>query len=300
MPKTELHKTRDFAAKINATFEFIRENFKPLAMALLYIGGPFFLIQGIFNGFYNREAILLNPMDGSGGLFNFYGDMLMWLGLMLISSILGYAASIVVVFEYFKLYEQKPAGETIAVSEVWEKFKETFVFVLLANIAVTIVVLIAFVFLVIPGIYLAVVLTLVTPIMIIERKSFGDAFGRSFSLITDKWWSTFGLLFITGLIAGFMGAIFTLPQFVFTIFTAIHRAQIGVSAVVPIWQEVFIMITSIVQTVGSSLLQAIIFIALGFQYFNLVERKEAKGLMTKLDQFGKNPEEAAPRADETY
>jgi hypothetical protein len=300
MPKTELRKTRDFAAKINATFEFIRENFKPLATTLLYIGGPFFLIQGIFSGFYNREALFLNPLDGSGGIFSFYGDMFMWLGLMLISSIFGYAASVVVVFEYLKLYEQKAIGETITVSDVWEKFKETFAFVLLANIAVAIVVLVGFVFLVIPGIYVAIVLTLVTPIMIVERKSFGDAFSRSFSLISDKWWSTFGLLFIMGLIAGFMGIIFSIPQAVFTFFTAFHRAQDGFTGDAPMWQEAFVMVTSIFQTVGSSLLQAIVFIALGFQYFNLVERKEAKGLMTKLDQFGKNPEEAAPRADETY
>lgn len=297
MPKIELRKTRDFSAKINATFEFIRENLMPLGKCLLYIGGPFFLLQGVFAGIYARESLSL----GAAGteIFGVFGELALWLGLMFISGGLGYVASIIVVFEYLNLYENKPEEKVITVSEVWEKFQASFFSVLVAGIVVTVAVVIGVLFLIIPGIYLSIPLTLLIPIILVERKSLGEAFSRCFSLITDKWWSTFGLLFVVGLIVGFMGFIFSIPQAVFTFLGIFHQASENFSTELPLWQEVGIMLTSIFQTVGVSLLRGIVLIALAFQYYNLVERRDAKGIMDKLNQFGQAVD-TTPRANETY
>jgi len=43
----------------------------------------------------------------------------------------------------------------------------------------------------------------------------------------------------------------------------------------------------------------IVLIALTFQFFNLVERREAQGLMNKLESFGKT-DENPKQNDETY
>lgn len=48
-----------------------------------------------------------------------------------------------------------------------------------------------------------------------------------------------------------------------------------------------------------SLLRGIVLIALAFQYYNLVERRDAKGIMDKLNQFGQAVD-TTPRANETY
>lgn len=297
MSKIELRKTRDFSAKINTTFEFVRTNFVPLSKSLLYIGGPFFLIQGIFAGFYTRESLSLGV--AGAGIFNVMGDLALWLGLMVLSGGLGYVATITLVFEYFNLYENKADEKVITVGEVWEKFQNSFFPVLMASIVSSIVVIIAFFIFVIPGIYVSIPLMLLVPIIVIERKSFSEAFSRCFSLITDKWWSTFGLTIIMGMIAGFMGFIFSIPQMVFTFLGMFHQTSNGFASELPVWQETGLMITSIIQTVGASLLRALVFIALAFQYYNLVERKEGTGILEKLDQFGKT-EDTAPRADETY
>lgn len=297
MPKIELRKTRDFSAKINATFEFIRENLVPLGKCLLYIGGPFFLLQGIFTGFYTRQTLSMGVAGSE--IFGVFGELAVWLGLMAISSGLGYVAAIVVVFEYLNLYEHKPEEKVITVGEVWEKFQSSFFSVFIAGIVVTVAVLIGFLFLIIPGLYLSVPLTLLIPIIIVERKSLGEAFSRCFNLITDKWWSTFGLLFVVSIIVGFMGAIFAIPQMVFTFLGAFHQASENFSAELPLWQEVGLMLTTIFQTMGASLLNGIVLIALAFQYYNLVERREAKGIMDKLNQFGQAVD-TSPRANETY
>ena len=45
--KIEYHKTRDFGKKINATIEFIKQNFKPLFKAMLFIAGPPIILGSI-------------------------------------------------------------------------------------------------------------------------------------------------------------------------------------------------------------------------------------------------------------
>ena len=46
--------------------------------------------------------------------------------------------------------------------------------------------------------------------------------------------------------------------------------------------------------------QALPLLAAMFQYFNLVERKEAKGLMSRIESFGEAPAAAPEQHDEHY
>jgi hypothetical protein len=291
--KIELRKTRDFSAKINVTFEFIRQNFKPLAKSLLYISGPLSLLGGIFMGIYQQNVLGLarssNPLGAI--LSPSYA-------LAILFVVFASLAAIVVTNTFVRLYETRPDPENIDVAEIWEGVKEDYFRVLGAGLVVIIVVCVGVVFLLIPGIYLGVTLSLITPIMVIERKSFSDAFSRCFALITDKWWSTFGLIVVTSMIVGFMGYIFQLPQLVLTFVLAFHIAHDALSEP-PLWQQVGMIVSSVVATVGSNLLQGITSVALLFQFFNLVERREAQGLMSKLESFGKT-ELNTPKNDESY
>jgi hypothetical protein len=167
-----------------------------------------------------------------------------------------------------------------------------------AGIALIIVISFGFLFLIIPGIYLMVVLSLIAPIMIIERKSFGDAFSRSFKLISDKWWSTFGLIFVTTLIAGFMAFVFAIPQYIFTFLIAFHKTS-DVGAQPELWQQAGLVIGTMIYSFGANLLQSIVFIAVAFQFYNLVERREAQGLMNKVESFGQDTAQSA-KHEETY
>lgn len=295
--KIELRRTRDFSAKVNATFEFLRQNFKTMAKCLVFISGPFILLQGLFNGLYQKEALSFDP-TGAGIFGNFLGDTFMWLGISMIFLLFGYIISLIVVFEFIRLYESRENPETIDVPEIWETVKQYLLSMIGAGIAIAIVISIGILFLIIPGIYLMVVLTLVTPIMIIERKSFSDAFSRSFKLISEKWWSTFGLLFVTTLIAGFMAFVFAIPQYIFTFLIAFHKTS-DVGAQPELWQQAGLVIGSMIYSFGANLLQSIVFIAIAFQFYNLVERREAQGLMNKVESFGQATDPSA-KHEESY
>lgn len=282
--KIELRKMRDFNAKMNATFEFLRQNFVPLSKALLYIGGPFILLAGVFSGFYNRYTLTLQRQETVNPAFEFVGDLAVWLSLMFLFLMLSYIVVLIVIYEYFRLYEKQPATRSIEVSEIWPAVKTNFLPMVGASLLVAVVIFAGFLLLLGPGVYLSIVLSLIVPILIIEQKSIGESFTRCFKLITDKWWSTCGLIVVTGIIAVIMGQVFAIPQYIFTFLVAAHKAS--AETAVPPWQEAGLVISSTFSTFGSSMLQAIPLVAVGFQYYNLVERREAAGLMAKLDTFG--------------
>lgn len=62
-------------------------------------------------------------------------------------------------------------------------------------------VILGFIALLIPGIYLANCWSLTTPVMIVEHRFGRTALRRSRQLVTGVWWRTFGILIVAGLIA---------------------------------------------------------------------------------------------------
>ncbi len=51
----EFHRTRDFSRKLNATFEFVKQNFKPLGKSILFIAGPPVLVASLVGGSFMSE-----------------------------------------------------------------------------------------------------------------------------------------------------------------------------------------------------------------------------------------------------
>jgi hypothetical protein len=294
--KIELRKTRDFSAKINVTFEFLKQNFQPLAKSLIFISGPFVLLQGLFNGLYQKQILSVTPSSASNP-FGLIADAFVWLGLTFLFLVMGYISSLIVVNEFARLYETHENPSDIEVGEIWEGVKKKFLPILLAAFVAAILVFISAIFFIIPGIYVAITLSLIGPVMIIEGRDLGAALSRCFSLITEKWWSTFGLTFVTGIIASTMAFFFAIPQYVFMFLIGIHR--INATDPPALWQQAGLIVSSMIYTMGANLLQSIVMVAILFQFYNLVERREARGLMDKVESFGK-PDSSNPDPDETY
>ena len=299
--KIELRKVRDFGNKFNVTFEFIRQNYKALFTSLLLISGPFHVLGNVIVtvysffvlGSFDEMARTSDPFDF---LTNFTGYQLLGNGIAMI----GYLLSIVVVYSVVRLYAERSDPLSITVGDVWNYAKDDILPVLGAGILSTLVVLVALVFLVIPGIYLAVVLSLMAPIIVYERKSIGDAFSRSFFLIKEKWWSTFGLIVVAAIIQYVISMIFAIPTMIAAFVWGIHAATNdgGLIGEFPLWYKVTTLITSVIASLAGSMIMCITHLAVSFQYFNLAERRESTGLLGRLENFGK--QETANDQNETY
>jgi hypothetical protein len=59
------------------------------------------------------------------------------------------------------------------------------------------------------------------------------------------------------------------------------------------------ILTNMISTVGITLIYPLVFIAIGFQYFNLVERKESQGLKQQI-MMASQQTEATPKNEGEY
>ncbi len=321
----EFQRTRDFSRKLNATFEFVRQNYKALGKAILMIAGPSVLVGSLLIGSFMGDFMSLTfGLQSNGGnpeaLGRYFLSPSFWLQMLLIF-VLGFVSLIVTIATincYLVLYGEKKTNQ-IEVSEVWDRVRSTFwsyvgttVLFFIGFIIVYIVlfipvvllgaispVLIFFGFLIfICGlIYLGVSSSLTYFAQLYEQRNFFDAISRSFRLVNNgKWWSTFGLLLVLLLIVFVTSYIFLTPYYIIFYTSALHSVssdnQLGFSDTMRITTIVCFTLYYLAQL----LLYALPHVGIAFQYFNLVELKEAKGLMGEINTFGQaKPDEARPQ-----
>ncbi len=291
-PQIEFYKKRQFGEKLNATFVFIRENAWPYLKVQFMIAGPILLIANIL---VNRFAISMIGFDGEFSA-NFLIDMFQMYGLIILIGMVSTTVMPAVTYGYMKAYQNNMPSD-ISVANVTSGFASRFFNILGLNILAYIVTIIATFFFIIPGIYVGIVLSLGAAIIVFENSNPIDAFGRAFTLIKGKWWSTFGLLVVISIIGYIINFFFGLPRSIVVgidVFTSLDASG-GVDSIEMenSSDQVLNILFSVFETFGSILSYSLIFIALAFQYFNLVERRESKGLMSKIEQMDAGAEEDA-------
>lgn len=297
--KIEFQKYRDFGQVINGTFEFIRHNFLPLLKSIIFIVGPFILLSGIFSGLYQEDIFSFNSTTTS--LSNFGIVSLLYLIALFLSMI----TMVSVVYSYVLIYLERTDESPIQIDEVWLGVKSNILKVVGITILIGIIIgvigitfflplffifnvqsnplaMIPIIFLVmIPIIYFSNKLTLTYFVSLYENIGAVDSMKRSIFLIKNKWWFTFGLVIVLSFIQGFMGFLFQIPQYIAMITVMFNSMDgTGVDGVT----EIIIIITSIIAAFNF-VFYAISLIAIAFHYFSLVEQKEAKGLIEKIESI---------------
>jgi hypothetical protein len=301
--ESDFRQKRDFGQKINATFGFIGVHWRPLGRVLLYLAVPAALVHSILTallqsqllGFVRQSTTTYSSGSGWATQRMMYRETfispLYYLNAAV--SALFFTILILSVYGYLLrcLYPTTP-GAPITVADVWEVVKRKFLGTFLSSIGLALIVGLGFVVLFIPGFYLAVSLSLFFVVYTVEGSDFISTISRCLSLTSGKWWSTFGLIFIMGLMITMV--LFGIMS-VFGIAMGV-KGLLTVNSGLP--QAAIIAFTALTQLLNL-LVYPPLLLALAFQYFNLVERKEGLGLHSLIDQLGQAPTTAAPGAS-TY
>jgi hypothetical protein len=273
--KIEFQRYRDFGQIINASFEFLRENIKQLAKAVIFLVGPFILLTGIFGGLYQKDLFSFTSTTTSLSEFGIS------FGLYILFAFLSIMILISTVYSYIIIYIRKEDDLPIEVDDVWIKVKDNIFKTILFSIGYTIITLLATVLLIIPGIYVSIALMIIYIVGLNEDKGFFESMSRSFYLVKNKWWFTFGLLIVLSLIQGFLGFLFQVPQYIAMFVTAFNSVDgNGTDS----FTEIILIVTTIISTMNF-IFYAISLVGIAFHYFSLVEQKEAKGLLEKIDSI---------------
>lgn len=107
------------------------------------------------------------------------------------------------------------AKQSVEFSNFWQGFSY-FLALVLASILMGIFIFIGFLLLIIPGIYLSVAYSFTVPFIVQKQMHFWQAMETSRRLISNNWFSFFGLLLVLGLI-NIVGAILLLVGLLVTI-----------------------------------------------------------------------------------
>ncbi len=260
--KIEFRKIRDFGELINTTFEFIKQNLKILFFSLLFIAGPGIILTGIAGGLY-QGSMSFNKYFLATAIIYF---LLMFITLQLI---------IAVTYSCLNLYIEKDSAD-FSVNDVWERTKEDFLMILFTSIGTGFVTVFALL-LIIPCVYLSITLTIIFIVRMREKLPFFDSVSRCRKLISGNWWFTFALLLILSVIEYFFSFIFAIPQYIAMFIGFLHSTSGK-----PALDSTVLIITSIISSV-SHLFYCIPIIGITFHYFSLIEKKEAVGLLQKLE-----------------
>ena len=286
--KIQLYKIRDFGAKINATIDYIRENIVSLLKVVLLIVVPMALLMGIFfsSMFSTIFRASSNPeMTGPEGI-SFLADLGVNYLLMMLLSMVIVAFMVGAIYTYMRLNDEHDNQPSPL--EVLKKVAGRIPQMIVLMILIGVVSGVGFMFFVLPGIYLGVTLSLALPIFIFEDQGVGKSFSKSFQLIKGKWWSTFGLLIITSIIASIISYVFSIPVylgFLGDMFSSIEASPGDPSAVFESFSSWYMVVGLGFMLVGTYVTYLIPLIALGFQYFNLSERVDGKGIRNQIDEF---------------
>ncbi|MFV0417612.1 MAG: hypothetical protein ACK5KT_02610 [Dysgonomonas sp.] len=276
--KIKLFGSRDFSSNFDMTLNFLKQNYVSILKGILILI-PVYLIVAYFM----PSSTSFSPSASVyGGAFNTYMSMFT-LGFFIAYILIGLTslATFLYIASYMALYAKSPDG-VIKSSDVWSKVSKAFLPMLGGSIIFGVLVTIGTILCIIPGIIVYVYLGFYCYVYVNEDRSIIDSFYRSYELITNNWWITFGYGLVFLIIVGIIGAIFAIPTYLGAIGTVF-----GIGFLTG---EVYTYISALISYAGSFLLYPIIYIAMGVMYYSHRNKLEGIDMESEIDNIGSFPD----------
>lgn len=279
MRPIQLREERNFSEIINVTFQFTFQNLRTLGPVLLYFAAPFSLISGIATGLFQSQIfIMTSDRYGMATPFSVAGWGVEYL-LSMLFNLLAHIVMSLVVSTY--LVQYLDTDGPIEPADIWRvvvrKLLPALGMYILYGLSLLLGVILCF----FPVVYPYAVFSLGTISMVREELSPLEALQRSQELTQMSWsdgLTTFGIRIMVAIAASFLAGVLSIPMYLIMFLQGLKVLGENLQ-----W---IIMLTSIISVGGTAILGGLVDVALGFQYFSLVEKKEGVGLMAEISQIG--------------
>ena len=270
----KLQKYRDLGGILTDSFAYIRVHYKSLGKALGLLVLPFYIISGLlvgsgYSSFFS--AVLDNPNANVDSLFG--GDFLIGMLLLAFSS----GALLTVALTHIKLAQDT---DDVQFEQIFTDFGRNFFTLLGLYLLIIFIVFFGFMLFIIPGIYVGIKLFVSPAVAVIEERNPFDSISRSWDLVQGHWWFTFATYLVMNIITSFMSYVLIIPMSILFGFLAASGADN--SAMIGTGMGLFYGLLIVV----ASLFSVLMLIAMALQYFNLIERKEGRGLREQIEELG--------------
>lgn len=294
--ESDFRQQRDFGQKFSAAFEFIGAHWRGLGQAMLYLVLPVAIVQGIVAALLQKQLFAQTLRVASTNtsklqqlalLNGMYQSPVYWANVAISGIFIMFL--VLTVYGYVRCcLRPVPSPEPITVGQVWEVVKSEFIGSYLSYFGLLILIIIGFFLLGFPGIYLSVAFTLFYITKVVEGTGFGATCRRCLQLVRGKWWSTFGLIMVMSIALGIVitvvgGMVGGLSYFAARQVGAIQADDASSSL------GLFTVIATALTSFFNLLIYPPLLLAIAFQYFNLVERRDGVGLRSMVSQLGQAP-----------
>ncbi len=289
----EFKKQRELGEILSDSFGFIRNEFKPFFSTILKIVGPYIVIMLISMGFYmftigdifNLSAI------GNPTATQTYSPFIMVFAILalILSSIAAYVLAQGTVLHYIKSYINNKGA--VNYDEIRQGVYGSFWSLFGLGILVGLSVMIGAIFCLIPGIYLAVPLSVSFAILVFLKKDAMESYQYSFTLIKENWWMTFVTLFVVYIIVAIATYAFSLPAVIYTwIKMGVFSGEMDAENF-NIFNDPIYLLLNILSTLIRFLMNIIFLVSTSLIFFNLNEKKNFTGTFERIESLGKPSEE---------
>ncbi|MEX0719017.1 MAG: hypothetical protein WD059_00020 [Balneolaceae bacterium] len=273
MKEFTLQKYRDLGAILTDSFVYIRIHYKTLGKGLLFFVLPFYLVSGalVGNAYSSIFSAAFNDPENMDMMIG--GDF--WLGILLLA--LASGSLFTVTLKHMQLARN---SDTIETMDLLEDFGRNFLTLLGLYFLVIFAVGFSFLLLIIPGIYVGIKVFVSPTVAILEKRNPFEAISRSWDLVEGHWWFTFAVYLVMYFITTFMSYVLIIPFSIFLAFmsaSGVDAASGGLGTSMGIFYGLLIVV--------ASLFSVLLLIAMSLHYFNLVERKEGKGLRSQIEEL---------------
>ena len=267
---------------LDAGIKVVTRHWKPLAGMIAILTGPFFVVYVLLLASIDSDLLGLSASfdtsTTSSTEASFDTTEVVGFGL---SYLLLFVTFLIAFVACFKAVSDAWLGATPSIGRSLKfALRRAFSTGLLAVIAF-IGVMIGFILCVAPGIWLSVAWCLCLPALLFERIGPFAAIKRSSSLINDRWWASFLLVFVGYLMVSILGGII----------------QLGLEGIADTISDSTIAL-AIAQVIGSTVSAAVTYpylaAVLTILYFDQRVRKEGFDLQLQAEGFGIERDPDAP------
>ena len=304
-PRIEFYRQRTFSEKLNVTFEFIRENWKPLLKYSFYMIMPICLIQSFAtNAFFSTYMNLVTRTAGANALDSSMYNVIANYGVMILCMIIGGAIMSGLIYAMMQTYatrENRLLNITLNdfretfTRNTWKYIRIIFFMTFIYLITMSIMVFLAYIsmaslFLTVPlfiiFIILLVPVMLIIPVYIFERNiKITAAFTKAWTLGIETLWGMLGLMIVLYIISSVLQTVTMIPWYLATLIGTLFSVISGSTFSQSFIFKFAVYILGLIQSFGMYLSMIIGIIGLAFQYFHAREKIEGITIESNISNF---------------
>lgn len=317
MPKIELYRVRTFSDKLTDTFNFLRENWRPMLKYFMYMMLPVSIILALpFNHFFEGYFKLITTIEKGSFFSNSEGILY---GISFIASILGFIFAALLlesfVFAMIRVYDRRPQRLQ---DVIYSDFRDDLFFCLkrgvimalvglglFAAIVVIVAIVLALVFLISPRLgaviaivglvifYIALIvlmcpLYMVAPIYLLEDETgVIEAYKKALRLGFATWGGIFAVMFVIGILSSVLQSFTMMPWYLMSLVKTIFTLSSDMDK--PFFHSFiysFIQyLTCILMCLGYMLSMIFSYVAITIQYGHASEKIDGAGVSKRIDKF---------------